>query len=414
MQSIRIGILLGLRQIQRASRWTTTLIIFVMMLTFLNLVAVSGILVGLIEGAVRAVKEQSLGDVVISPLPSEDRILETERIETELGAIPEVSSYSIRYKASALAEANYRERRDLRGERDTANINVTGIDPTREDEVTSLASRVREGEYLNLNEQGYILMGKYYLDRYSEQFGSVFDSLANIYPGDTIRLTVGDVSKEFIVKGIVDTKVDEVSLNTYLPEKEFRRLFNRLDHNADQIVIRVAEGTAPQDARDALLSMDYDTLAKVETFEEAQPKFITDIKNTFDVLGTFIGSIGIVVGSITIFIIVFINALSRRRQIGILKAIGIERRAIELAYVVQAAFYSFTGSILGVLLTFFVLVPYFDANPINFPFSDGILLVEPLGALIRFTVLFFITLLAGLIPAWLIARQNTLNAILGR
>jgi putative ABC transport system permease protein len=414
MQSIRIGILLGLRQIQRASRWTTTLIIFVMMLTFLNLVAVSGILVGLIEGAVRAVKEQSLGDVVISPLPSEDRILETERIETELSAIPEVSSYSIRYKASALAEANYRERRDLRGERDTANINVTGIDPAREDEVTSLALRVREGEYLNPDEQGYILMGKYYLDRYSEQFGSVFDSLANIYPGDTIRLTVGDISKEFIVKGIVDTKVDEVSLNTYLPEKEFRRLFNRLDHNADQIVIRVAEGKAPQEARDALLSMQYGTLAKVETFEEAQPKFITDIKNTFDVLGTFIGSIGIVVGSITIFIIVFINALSRRRQIGILKAIGIERRAIELAYVVQAAFYSFTGSVLGVLLTFFVLVPYFDANPINFPFSDGILLVEPLGALIRFTVLFLITLLAGLIPAWLIARQNTLNAILGR
>ena len=51
MRSLRIGLLLGLRQIQRASIWTTSLIIFVMMLTFLNLIAVSGILVGLIEGA---------------------------------------------------------------------------------------------------------------------------------------------------------------------------------------------------------------------------------------------------------------------------------------------------------------------------------------------------------------------------
>ena len=49
--TIRIGLLLGLRQIQRANIWTTILIVFVMMLTFLNLVAVSGILVGLIEGA---------------------------------------------------------------------------------------------------------------------------------------------------------------------------------------------------------------------------------------------------------------------------------------------------------------------------------------------------------------------------
>ncbi|MFM2374316.1 MAG: hypothetical protein RLZZ234_311 [Candidatus Parcubacteria bacterium] len=414
MQSIRIGFLLGLRQIQRASISTTFLIICVMMLTFLNLVAVSGILVGLIEGAVRAVKEQSLGDIVISPLPAEDRILETERIETELATVPEVGSYSVRYKASALIEANYRERRDLRGERDTANVNVTGIDPTKEDEVTSLASRVREGSYLDPNEQGYILMGKYYIDRYAQQFGDTFDSLEAIYPGDIVRMTVGETSKEFIVKGIVDTKVDEVSLNTYLPDKEFRRLFNRLDHNADQIVIRVEDSVTLEAGRNALSTMKFGEVAKVETFEEAQPKFITDIKNTFDVLGTFIGSIGIVVGSITIFIIIFINALSRRRQIGILKAIGIERRAIELAYVVQAAFYSFTGSMLGMALTFFVLVPYFDAHPINFPFSDGILLVDPIGATIRFMVLFVITLMAGLVPAWLIARQNTLNAILGR
>lgn len=414
MQSIRIGLLLGLRQIQRASRWTTGLIIFVMMLTFLNLVAVSGILVGLIEGAVRAVKEQSLGDIVITPLDTEERILETERIESELNTIPEIASFTVRFKAGAVLEANYRERRDLRGERDTANINITGIDPAKEDEVTHLSTYVSEGEYLDPNEQGYILMGKYYLDRYAEQFGSAFDSLSDVYPGDVVRLTVGDTSKEFIVKGIVSTKVDEVSLNTYIPEKEFRRLFNRLDHGADQIVAKVEPDVEPARIQTILTDLGQDDLAKIETFEQAQPKFITDIKNTFDVLGTFIGSIGIVVGSITIFIIVFINALSRRRQIGILKAIGIERRAIELAYVVQAAFYSFTGSILGVLLTFFVLVPYFDANPINFPFSDGILLVEPLGAFIRFVVLFFITLLAGLVPAWLIARQNTLNAILGR
>lgn len=414
MQSIRIGFLLGLRQIQRASKWTTVLIIFVMMLTFLNLVAVSGILVGLIEGAVRAVKEQSLGDIVITALDQEDRVLETERIVAEIATVPEIEAYTVRYKASAELEANYRERRDLRGERDTANVNITGIDPDGEDGVTRLASYVTEGDYLDPAEQGQILIGKYYLDRYAQQFGDVFDSLSEIYPGDTVRLSVGGISKEFTVKGIIDTKVDEVSLNTYIPEKEFRRLFNRLDHGADQIVIKVKPDTDPKRVRDILLALGHGKLAKVETFEEAQPKFITDIKNTFDVLGTFIGSIGIVVGSITIFIIIFINALSRRRQIGILKAIGIERRAIELAYVVQAAFYSFTGSILGVILTFFVLVPYFDANPINFPFSDGILLVEPVGALIRFVVLFFITLFAGLVPAWLIARQNTLNAILGR
>ena len=88
MRSFRIGLLLGFRQIQRASIWTTTLIIFVMMLTFLNLIAVSGILVGLIAGAERAVRAESLGDIIVSAKDNQDRILETETFVRELAAFP--------------------------------------------------------------------------------------------------------------------------------------------------------------------------------------------------------------------------------------------------------------------------------------------------------------------------------------
>jgi ABC-type antimicrobial peptide transport system permease subunit len=166
--------------------------------------------------------------------------------------------------------------------------------------------------------------------------------------------------------------------------------------------------------KESLLQSGFGRFAKIQTFEESVPKFLADIKNTFNLLGTFIGSIGIIVASITIFIIIFINALSRRRHIGILKGIGIDERAIEIAYVLQAAFYALAGSLLGALLTYGVLIPYFDANPIKFPFSDGILVAEPLGTFYKFIVLFMITLIAGYLPAKLITRGNTLNAILGR
>ena len=133
-----------------------------------------------------------------------------------------------------------------------------------------------------------------------------------------------------------------------------------------------------------------------------------------NLLGTFIGSIGIIVASITIFIIIFINAISRQQQIGILKGIGIERRAIEVAYVFQAAVYALLGAGLGALITYGFLIGYFEQNPIPFPFSDGIL-VAPIGeTLIRFTTLFVTTLIAGFLPAWLIVRKNTLDSILGR
>lgn len=414
MRSLRIGLLLGIRQIQRASFWTVGLIIFVMMLTFLNLVAVSGILVGLIEGSERAVQRFSLGDLIISPLDDEDHILETESIVKSLESLPEISAFSVRYRGNAEIEANYMNRRDLSADRDVIAAIVTGIDPTREEAMTNLSATLIEGEFLNDEEEGYILIGSYFIKRYAEQFGDVFEALDEVYPGDTVRLSNGQTTKEFIVKGIIQSKVDEVNLNTYIPEREFRRVFNRLDRNADQIVVRLENDHYPSAFKETLTAMNINAYAKIQTFEESLPKFLIDIKNTFNVLGTFIGSIGIVVASITIFIIIFINALSRRQQIGILKGIGIERRAIEIAYICQSAFYAITGSALGALLTYGVLVPYFERNPIQFPFSDGILSADPEQTFYRFVTLFIVTLIAGFIPAWLIVRQNTLNSILGR
>jgi putative ABC transport system permease protein len=414
MRSLRIGLLLGLRQIQRASIWTTSLIIFVMMLTFLNLIAVSGILVGLIEGSEQAIRKIALGDIVITQLDEENHILETESFIREIMAYPEIDTYSVRFKGSAVLEANYKERRNLQNERDIANVSVTGIDPVQENAMTGLADYVIEGEYLSPEEEGFILIGAYFIEEYAQQFGDVFESVADVKPGDTVRISLGDISKEFTVKGIVQSKVDEINLTTFIPEREFRRLFNRFDRNADQIVIRTVD---PNDNATVVASMEASGLtayAKILTFEENLPKFLIDIKNTFNVLGTFIGSIGIVVASITIFIIIFINALSRRRHIGILKGIGIERQVIEIAYVAQAAFYALSGSLLGALLTYGFLVPYFQTNPIQFPFSDGILSADPETTFYKFLVLFIITLIAGFVPAWLIAKGNTLNAILGR
>lgn len=414
MRTLRIGLLLGLRQIQRASLWTTGLIIFVMMLTFLNLIAVSGVLVGLIAGAERAVKAESLGDIIITAKDGEDRILETDTLVRELNSFPEITTFSVRYGDGGVLEANYKERRNLAAERDIANVTVTGIDPVAEDKMSGLSKNVVSGEYLVPDEEGYILVGALYTEEYASKFGDIFETVSEVLPGDSVRLTSGDVTKEFIVKGIVQSKVDEVSLNTYIPEREFRRLFSRLDRNADKIVIRVNDGASPDAVKASLVVSGLDKFAKIQTYEEGKPKFITDIKNTMNTLGTFIGSVGIVVASITIFIIIFINALSRRRHIGILKGIGIERSAIEIAYVLQAAFYALAGSALGALLIYGFLIGYFESNPIQFPFSDGVLVAEPLGTFYRFLVLFVITLLAGYLPAWMIVRQNTLNSILGR
>ena len=414
MRALRIGLLLGLRQIQRASIWTNILIVFVMALTFLNLIAVSGILVGLIVGSERALQEKSLGDIIVTERDQETTIINTQAFTRTLDTIPEIQSYSVRYKAGAKVEANYKTRRDLSEDKNIITGSLIGIDPAKESAVTHLETSIVEGSYLEPDTEGYLLLGALTLDRYTAGFADITGSLENVYPGDTVRVTIGQNTKEFIVKGIVNAKAGEVSRAIYIPERELRRLNNSSSRDAAEIAIRLVPNADAVAVKSALVSLGLADQAKIRTFAEALPKFLIDIKNTFNVLGTLIGSIGIIVASITIFIIIFINAMARRRFIGILKGIGIDRKAIEIAYVIQAGLYALAGSLIGVVITYAVLVPYFDVHPINFPFSDGILVADPVGTLIRFFILFIITLFAGYIPAWMIVRGNTLNAILGR
>ena len=109
-----------------------------------------------------------------------------------------------------------------------------------------------------------------------------------------------------------------------------------------------------------------------------------------------------------------IVATTKRRQIGILKGIGIKRATILWSYVFQSIFYAAIGAGLGLMIVFFGLKPLFVKYPIDFPFSDGILVAEPFPTFVRVSIFMIAAVFAGLVPAWMVVRRNTLNAILGR
>ncbi len=412
--SLRVGFLLGVRQIQRASIWTTLLIIFIMTLTFLNLVGVSGILVGLIEGSVEANRNQYTGNVFISTPSGDPYIKDTNSIIQTLGTIKEVDNFSYRYIGNASAEANYKTRRDQNEVKDTVGAQVAGIDAEREDDVTNLSKYVVEGEYLTNDDTDSILIGANLLRQYAADFGEGFSTLDDVGPGVKIRMTYGDKTKEYTVKGVVDSKVNETSLRVFMIDGEFVRFFDRSNLNVNEVAVVAKDGVPETVLKNIIVRSTTPGVAKIQTAEESIPQFLNDIKLAFGILGNIIGGIGIVVASITIFIIIFINAITRRKYIGILKAIGTKARSIQFAYVLQSIFYAFSGSVVGVAVLYGVLVPLVAKNPIDFPFSDGIL-VAPVGDVTtKVIILMIVTMIAGFIPAWMIIRKNTLDSILGR
>lgn len=387
-----------------------------MMLTFLNLVVISGVLVGLIEGAKKANKEQYTGDVIITTISGKTEIGKTYEIESTLRAMKNVSDISVRYAKGAQIEANYKTRRDFSELRDVAGTQIVGLTLADEESLSGISKYVHEGEFLKQEESGYILIGKNLLHRYSEAFGDVFASLEGVYPGEEVKVTVGDKTKTFIVKGILDTKVDQMSLRAFITKEDYLRLLDNSSLNANEIAMKISPSsqTSGDELKSQLVALGFATEGKIQTAAEAIPEFLNQIQLTFGLLGDVIGLIGIVVASITIFIVIFINAVTRRKYIGIMKGIGISERAIEVSYVIQSIFYASLGGLIGVVITYTILVPVFLAHPLDFPFSDGILVAPVNGTAFKFGLLLFVTLIAGYVPARRIVRKNTLDSILGR
>ncbi len=385
-----------------------------MMLTFLNLVGVSGILVGLIEGSVKANREQYSGNVFLSTPKGESYIDKSQEIISTIESIPEVENYAARFLGSATIEANYRTRRDPDALRDSIGGQVAGINIIKENEVTGLSKYVAEGEYLEPGEDEYVLVGANMIQRYVSAFGEGFDTLDDIFPGTKIRISAGGKTKEYTVKGIVDSKVDQTSFRIFMTESEFIRFFDRTSLNVNEVAVLAKDGVSEDMLKNIFLRSGFGETAKVQTSAEAIPQFLVDIKLAFGLLGNIIGGIGIIVASITIFIIIFINAVTRRKYIGILKAIGIEARSIKFAYIFQSLFYAVSGAVLGMIVLYGLMVPGFNAHPIDFPFSDGILVAPFDSTMRKFVLLLVVTFLAGYIPASMIIKKNTLDSILGR
>jgi len=385
-----------------------------MVLTFLNLVVASGILVGSIEGAILAVQKHYLGDIFISTLTQKAYIERTNDIISAAKNLPGVESVSARYIAPGTLQADYKKSKKPSDLSDQVSASFAGIDPTNENAVSDLSSLVVEGSYLQEGDYDQVLLGGMLLKRYNSFESSSFPVLPDVQIGDRVLVTINGNSREVIVKGIVFSKVDEIDRRVFFVDSQLRKFINRFDYNADEIAIRLTSGTDPISIKNALLADGFGSFARIQTQQDAEPKFIKDLRDTFAILGNVISSIGLVVTAITIFIVIFINAITRRKYIGILKSIGMHSRAIEFSYIFQSIFYALVGSTIGLAITYGFLVPFFTQNPIDFPFGDGILVAPIEGTLLRVLVLMIATIVAGYVPARIIIKRNTLDAILGR
>jgi len=392
-----------------------------MLLTFLNVVVVRGILIGLPVGATASYEREYAGDVLVTALPDQRHIDKTKFVEQTIQSIAGYKKHTSRYLSAAIVQANYERLPKSNHLADQVAVTAVGIDPENEDAVTHLRALISEGRFLTSSDLKGVVMGDQLLERYAGNGGpesggtpETSGSVNNVFIGDNVRITMNGITGEYTLVGVLKGKVGENARRIFLLDSQMKKVIVRSEDKKDEIAIRVDASVSPTQFRDTLRASTVNNLAIIQIAGEAQGQFLDDITQTFALLGDGVGLLGIIVAAITVFIMIFVVALNRQKEIGILKGIGINRQAIQFSYVFLALFYVLVGIGLGVAILYFAIDPYITKHPIDFPFADGVLVAPWDDTLIRSLILIATTLLAGYLPARMIVQKNTINAILGR
>lgn len=414
INDIKVGYFLAYNYLKRNSIGVNILVVSIMTLTFVNLLFTIGILVGLVEGSSKAYREQYSGDVFISSKIDRDHIERTDFVESVLRGYPGVVNLTTRYLENGTVQADFKNIDSKNKVKDIVGTEIAGINPQTELEAMNLKPFLIEGGFINSKDHGKIVLGADLLEKYSPVNIGAFDTLANLNAGDEVLITINGVSQEFEIKGIIDSKSGAVGRRVFMLDDELIKIASRDNLNADEIAVNIQNEITPQEMKENLINSGLDKFALVRTGEESLGEFFENLKGTFSVLGNVIGAISLLVGAVTIFIVIFITVLTRKKFIGILEGIGISKRSIITSYIILSIFYSLSGIIIGSLLVLYLLVPFFANNPIDFPFSDGILVADYAGIALRASILLVVTIIAGFIPTYYIVRKDPLESILGR
>ena len=131
---------------------------------------------------------------------------------------------------------------------------------------------------------------------------------------------------------------------------------------------------------------------------------VTEATGTMTLLLGAIAAISLLVGGIGVMNIMLVSVLERTREIGIRKALGAREHDIWIQFLIEAAFLSLAGGLIGVGIGW--LVSYFVSN-------SGIIttLVTPDIVLLAVSVSIGIGLFFGFYPAWNASRLNPIEAL---
>ncbi len=239
-----------------------------------------------------------------------------------LEAMPEVAAVSPMVAGAGLA---------LRGEA-SKSIALVGVDLDRYDRIVHLRSKVVEG-----------------VARLGPGEGIIGRDLAidlGVRVGDRVSIVTGNVGDSLRVTALVDLGVRELNRRTVIVPLRAAQSLIGLPGGATNLDLALVDVWAAQRLADDL-AQRYPY--KVESWQQANAQLVSAL-NAQSVSTGLIRGVVMVVVILGIASVLVVSVVQKRREIGILRAMGATRGQILRVFLLQGAIVGALGSMLGVLL----------------------------------------------------------------
>jgi putative ABC transport system permease protein len=411
--NLAISLFLAFKSIIKGNRWVPILLVLVMSFSFVNLIFTSSLITGVMHTMDEQLINAVFSNIIISPPENEYYIDHVSQLEAKAEQVHGVSCVSPHLNNSAFFEYRWEEKESQMDRGKSGTWEVIGINPEKEAGVTIVHDQIIAGSYLEESDRDKIVLGIEIAGGEAAQ-NEQFLTLGGVNIGDKVRLSYPNgIQREYTVKGIFRTREKARADNlAFVTLREMASVLGRgtFYDRASEVLVKTTPDVEEGEVIRELKAMAIQ--GEIRSWHEYGGA-MRDTIATFEIIGSLINGVGLIVAGIVMFIVIYINVISKKRQIGIMRAIGIAQGTIIASYLFQALFYATFGVLFGWLIVRFLLLPYFISNPIDLPIGLVSLTVQPLTMGASTVGLILAAILAGLIPAWAMMKQSIIKAIWG-
>ncbi len=404
---IKTAFFIAYKTIIKGHKSTVALIVFILSLSFFNLMFVSGFLSGFSDGIMRSMIDTSTAHIIVMPQEEptrKDFIPDQKSVRAQIQTIPGIIATTSHYQLGGSISYD----RENNGKIKSVSAPIVGVTQLEEKAVLTVHENMVSGEFPDSLTEDEIILGA--------NLAGGFDTkqttdLGGTKVGDKVQVIYANgIARIYTVKGIFKVTIGGIGGTAFVSNKEAEAILSTYN-NASEIMVKVDLSKNTLDEYIQRIETIFPEL-KVEKYT-ARLSTVGTLVAAFDIIALIVSVISILVAAITIFVMIYVNAVSKRRQIGILKAIGIKESIIEVSYIIQSLFYAIWGVIFGLMIIFWLVIPFLAVRPIPMPFGDASLEYTSIGIFINISSLIISGIFAGFIPAKIVAREDILKSIWG-